>query len=65
MTISIVLRLAIPALAEGRLAGQVEIVEDGTRMTVRDADELIDAVRRHVADPMAAPASPALDEAPR
>ena len=50
MTISIVLRLALQALSEGRLAGQVEIVEDGTRIVVRDADELVDAVRRHMAE---------------
>jgi len=57
MTISVVLRLALPALREGRLAGQVEIVEDGTRLTVRDADELLDAVRRHV-EHAAPPQSP-------
>ena len=49
MTISVVLRLALPALREGRLAGQLEIVEDGTRVVIRDADELVDVVRRHVA----------------
>lgn len=48
MTISVVLRLTLPALREGRLAGQVELVGDGTRVTVRDADELIATLRRHV-----------------
>jgi hypothetical protein len=58
MTISVVLRLALPALREGRLAGHAEIVADGTRLVIRDAGELIDAVRRHVepaADPGSAP----------
>lgn len=56
MTISVVLRLALPALREGRLAGHAEIVADGTRLVIRDADELIDAVRRHV-EPTATPRS--------
>lgn len=64
MTISVVLRLALPALREGRLAGQVEIVRDGTRVTVRDADELVAAVRRHVdAPPADAPSDAAWPEA--
>ena len=50
MTISVVFRLALPALREGRLAGQVEIVQDGTRVTVRDADELLDVLRIHLGD---------------
>ncbi len=65
MTVSIVLRLALPALREGRLAGHVEIVEDGTRLVVRDADELVALVRHHVGEadsdprpPRPAPSSP-------
>lgn len=57
MTITVVLRLALPALREGRLAGQLEIVEDGTRLVIRDADELVEAVRRHVADGSVEPAA--------
>ncbi len=64
MTISVVLRLALPALREGRLAGHVEIVEDGTRLTVRDADELVEAVRRHVDDPAATRPSVGTDPEP-
>jgi hypothetical protein len=48
MTISVVLRLTVPALREGRLAGQAEIVADGTRLVIRDAAELVDAVCRHL-----------------
>jgi hypothetical protein len=48
MTVSIVLRVAVAPLAEGRLAGQVEMVEDGTRLVIRDADELVAFVRCHL-----------------
>lgn len=67
MTISVVLRLALPALREGRLAGHAEIVADGTRLVVRDADELIDAVRRHVEPDTSAPdaLTPDADPQPR
>ncbi len=59
MTISVVLRLTLPALREGRLAGHAEIVADGTRLVIHDADELDEAVLRHAE--VARPASP--DEA--
>jgi hypothetical protein len=70
MTISVILRLTLPALREGRLAGHAEIVADGTRLVIRDADELVDAVRRHL-EPALTPSpgdmSPGViaDEAPR
>ena len=41
MTVSVVLRLAASALAEGRLAGEVELLGTGRRAVVRDADELV------------------------
>lgn len=63
MTISVVLRLALPALREGRLAGHAEIVADGTRLVIRDADELIDAVRRYV-EPTGPRSVPDADAAP-
>lgn len=56
MTISVVLRLALPALREGRLAGHAEIVADGTRLVIHDADELVEAVRRHAEVARPAPA---------
>ena len=46
VTISVVLRLAKPALDEGRLAGEAELVTTGVRATVRNADELIQFVNR-------------------
>lgn len=63
MTISVILRLTIPALREGRLAGQAEIVANGTRLMIRDAAELIDAVREYADGPghdpdVVEPASP-------
>lgn len=66
MTISVVLRLALPALREGRLAGHAEIVADGTRLVIHDAEELVEAVRRHADVPPAAPrpASPPPPEEP-
>ncbi|MFN8623765.1 MAG: hypothetical protein U0869_23740 [Chloroflexota bacterium] len=65
-TISVVLRLALPALREGRLAGHAEIVSDGTRLVIRDADELIAAVRQHTDPPAAGDERPdaATDVAP-
>lgn len=51
MTISVVLRIAQPALAMGRLAGQVEIVEDGSTAVIRDAEELVALLRRHLDAP--------------
>jgi hypothetical protein len=46
MTISVVLRLAERALDCGRLAGEAEVVETGERRTVRNAEELIEFLRR-------------------
>lgn len=46
VTISVVLRLAKPALDAGRLAGEAELVATGERATVRDAEELIRFVNR-------------------
>ena len=45
MTISVVLRLVEQALAGGRLAGEVEIVDTGERASVRDAEELVRFLR--------------------
>lgn len=42
-----VLRLAGQALDEGRLAGEVELVESGERTLVGNADELISFVCDH------------------
>lgn len=41
MSISVVLRLVPSALAEGRLAGEAEVVGTGRRGVIRDAAELI------------------------
>ena len=41
MLASFVIRLAPAALAAGRLAGEVEHVATGSRLTFRDADELV------------------------
>lgn len=38
---SFVLRLVAPALAEGRIAGQVEAVQTGRVQAIGDVDELI------------------------
>lgn len=65
MTISVILRLTVPALREGRLAGQAEIVADGTRIVVRDAAELIDAMRRHLDRETPTPADGTADQAPQ
>jgi hypothetical protein len=46
MTLALVLRLVEEALARGRLAGEVQIVETGERAVVRDAQELIEFVDR-------------------
>lgn len=45
MTVSVVLRIASQALAAGRLAGEVELVETGERAVVRNADELVALLR--------------------
>lgn len=48
-SVSVVVHLVEQALDEGRLAGEVEIVETGARALVRDADELVAFVQRHLA----------------
>ncbi len=45
MTVSVVLRIASQALAAGRLAGEVELVDTGERAVVRNADELVALLR--------------------
>lgn len=40
-SVAVVLHLAEQALDEGRLAGEAEIVETGTRRIVRDGNELV------------------------
>lgn len=47
MTISVVLRLAPAALAEGRLAGEVELADTGQRGLVASAEELVAFVAAH------------------
>lgn len=46
-SISVVLHLVEQALEEGRVAGEVEIVETGARSIVRDADEMVAFVLAH------------------
>ena len=46
-SVSVVVHLVEQALDEGRLAGEVEIVETGARTLARDADELVAFVQRH------------------
>jgi len=46
MAISVVLRVAGSALANGRLAGEAEIVATGERAVVRDAEDLLAFLRR-------------------
>lgn len=41
MTVSILLRLVPRALADGRLAGQAEIVDTGHTTVFRDTEELL------------------------
>ena len=64
MTISVVLRLTVPALREGRLAGQAEIVADGTRLVIRDAAELVDAVCRHLESAAPDPPGRGMEDGP-
>lgn len=47
MTISIVLRLIESALAEGRVAGEAEIVRTGERAVVKDEQCLLAFLRSH------------------
>jgi hypothetical protein len=53
-SVSVVLRLAEAALDQGRLAGEVELVETGARSIVRDADKLVVFVQAHRPSPGAA-----------
>ena len=48
VTIALVLHLAPAALAVGRIAGEAEIVQTGARALVRDVDELVAFLRRHM-----------------
>jgi hypothetical protein len=50
VTVSVVLRIADAALADGRLAGEAELVATGERAVVRDAGELISFLRRPAGD---------------
>lgn len=50
VSVWVVLRLVPAALAAGRLAGEVELVETGTKAVVRDADELVAFLRGRGAD---------------
>lgn len=45
MTISVLLRVVPAALADDRLAGEVEVVETGQRLVVRNAEELVAYLR--------------------
>jgi hypothetical protein len=45
VTISVLLRVVPAALADDRLAGEVEVVETGQRLVVRSAEELIAYLR--------------------
>lgn len=45
--ISVVLRLAPAALAEGRIAGEAVVTETGRRALVASAEELVAFVRAH------------------
>ena len=40
-SVPVVMRLVEQALDEGRIAGEVEMVENGARAIVRDASELV------------------------
>lgn len=48
MSVSVLLRLVPDALAEGRLAGQAEIVETGESVLFHDADEIASFVRERL-----------------
>ena len=58
--VPVVLRLVERALDEGRIAGEVEIIETGARAVVRDADELVAFVKsqRRMGPGQGAPTSP-------
>lgn len=44
-SVPVVVHLVEQALDEGRIAGQVEMVETGARAIVQDASELVDFVQ--------------------
>lgn len=46
MTVSVLLRLITETLAEGRVAGQAEIVDTGEAMVFRDQDEMVAFLQR-------------------
>lgn len=46
-SVSVVMHLAEGALDEGRLAGEVEVVETGARSIVRSTDELVAFIQGH------------------
>ena len=46
-SVPVVVRLVEHALDQGRLAGEVEVVETGARSMVRNADELVVFVQAH------------------
>lgn len=46
-SVSVVMHLVEQALDQGRLAGEVEIVETGAKSMVRDESELIAFVQAH------------------
>ena len=48
MSVSVVLRLVPAALAEGRLAGEVEVVSSGERTFVAGADQLVEFLAAHL-----------------
>lgn len=48
MSVSVVLRLVPAALAEGRLAGEVEVVSSGERTFVAGADQLVEFLATRV-----------------
>ena len=56
-SVSLVMHLVEEALDQGRLAGEVEVVETGARSMVRDAGELVAFVQAH-----RPPAGPGQDE---
>lgn len=46
-SVSVVLRLVVEPLDEGRLAGEAEVVETGDRGMFTSADDLVAFVQRH------------------
>ncbi|MFN8023974.1 MAG: hypothetical protein U0Q03_20755 [Acidimicrobiales bacterium] len=56
MTTSLVVRLVETPATGDRLVGEVEVVRTGERHRFRDADELVDLIRRLRRPEVAAPA---------